>query len=509
VIFCPGVTWSHTFHKMLKSSVTLFPHQIKAVNWMTNRENQGLGGVLADEMGLGKTFEIMGLLSKMKGKTLVICPLSLLEQWKSELFNNMVLKKSDISIIYGIPSDRNSISNLFRVKHSIICLSTYDVIKNDIDKAHSIINIVSFDRIVLDEAHVIRSNDSLRFKAILKLTIKTKFNWCLTGTPFNNSISDLASLAQIVNQDKYNDLDQWNHVKLVIDSNQPIPFLQEWTQDCVLKRLKNDVLDLLPPIVKTIKQFVFNTQQADLYNEFRLNAKNSFENNGPFLHIIVCILRMRQICVHPFLVTKQKKDPNLTDRQWAQQIMSMSGKFKCINEICRKVPKNEKIIIFSQWPSVFKLLGTAFDAMNAKYTQLDGKTSLSDRQHNIRLFNTDPKIRFFFISTKAGGVGLNLTKANHVIFMDPLFNPFAEMQASDRVHRIGQQKQVHIYKLYVPESVETWVQKIKQRKNILSHNCFNLDKPHQDNITKKDLKELFDNFIDLPLTVKEKTAVSF
>jgi SNF2 family DNA or RNA helicase len=485
---------------------TLYPHQTEAVNWMCKQETTYGGGILADEMGLGKTYEIMGLLCERPLRTLIVCPLSLLSQWASEITHNIVIDKTGLFINHRINYNKGNI--LQQGQEASVVITTYGTVVNDI-KHNGLINKVQFDRIIIDEGHKIRNGKTLVSRSIIKIADLCTYKWCVSGTPLNNNINDMKTLSRFIGAEPYTTGKWWTLVKkLLVNSENPLDKMSElsqWRTKFILKRTKAKILSL--PEIKYITVGCYLDQsQYKLYKKLK-RALLARENTQ--FNMLIKILRLRQVVTHPMLLWSAKKlkqsQRSGTDN-YIKQVISQSGKFKAILDIIKNTPKTEKIIIFTQWTKVLDLLAPVIKYCKLKYHRIDGTVSTKCRTSIISRFKTN-KRRILLITTGTGGEGLNLTMANNIILIDPLYNPFAEHQAFDRVHRIGQTKTVKIYKLYVENTVECWMSAMQQNKIALGNNIINNQK--SDRISAEDLNDLYTTYIHKRPQIKTQTQLKY
>lgn len=430
-------------------------YQKAGYHWMKMLERFGLSGILADEMGLGKTIQSISVLSDLPAdsKSIIICPKTLLFNWAEEILK---FNKSLSYILYeGNQKERKQILDNLNVN---LLFASYSIIQNDIED----LSEIEFDYIILDEAQHIKNPTALRTKAVKKL--KAKYRCALSGTPIENNPIELWSIfdflmpgylpksQNFINKYKTNSA-------LQKESNDKLKML---VSPFILRRKKQDVLIELPD--KQVQQVFckLTPVQEKMYLQILENVKNRYldtENIGRnYIHILAALTKLRQICNHPHLVDKDiKKD------------IEFSGKLELLREIIvDAVEGGKKLLIFSQFVQMLKVLREMLKEENITHEYMDGSTK--NRQKVIDNFNNNNNIRTFLISLKTGGYGLNLTSADTVIIVDPWWNPMGENQAIDRAHRIGQTKKVIVYKIITKGTIEEKILDLQRNKKRMFEN---------------------------------------
>lgn len=418
----------------------LYPHQIQGIQWLKYLYLNSLGGCLADDMGLGKTIQIIGLLSdekirKNKKKNIIIAPKTLLKNWENEIikFNPNIKCK-----IIQLKKEIN-----IKLDEELIIIS-YEMLRNNIE----CFNEEIFNCIILDEAQKIKNMNSLVRKELKHL--KGKSRYLLTGTPIENSISDLYSLMDFINPN-YFCFKNWENQSTI--KNIISPF--------ILRREKDTLLKKLPPKNERIININFSKDEEKLYKVLKTSFKEKVRNGNSkkikySTEILKDILYLRLFCLHPSLLPNDLNINNLNS----------STKFEKSKEVINNFIKNkEKVVIFSQFTNVLKLFKLYFEEKKIKYNYLDGQSN--NRLKIVENFNNENNL-IFLISLKAGGVGINLTSASKVILYDSWWNPAVENQAIDRVYRIGQEKEVDVYRIIVNNSIESKIEQLKKLKKELS-----------------------------------------
>jgi len=460
---------------------TLRPYQKEGLNWLVFLHENNLGGCLADDMGLGKTIQVIAFISYLKSKktlkhpALVIVPTSLIFNWQSEIEKFC----PSLKVLTYTGSKRKSLQNLFS-KNNII-LSTYGSLLNDVEYLKE----QPFSYVVLDESQAIKNPNSKRYKAVRLLQANNRLT--LTGTPIENNTFDLYAQMNFLNPgllggishfkkefsdaiDKTNDEHSSKLLSKIID-----PFL--------LRRTKEQVATELPEKIESILYCEMGVEQRKVYESFKKKFRdyllNKIEENGAAksqMYVLEGLMKLRQICNSPELLNDE------------EDYGKESVKLDILIENIKDKTANHKILIFSQFTSMLKLIKERLEENDLSYEYLDGRTK--DRQKCVDNFQENDDIRVFLISLKAGGVGLNLTEADYVFLVDPWWNPAVESQAIDRCYRIGQDKKVMAYKMICKNSIEEKIINLQQKKKQVSKSIIQVDNIKKSFNTKQ-IKELF------------------
>ncbi len=451
--------------------------------WFKTLSYYGFGGILADEMGLGKTLQTIAFLASEKGEkpSLVVAPTSLLYNWQSEI--EKFAPELKVLVMSGSKKQREELME--EVNNSDIVITSYPLIRRDIDEYEKI----NFKYCILDEAQQIKNASSQNANSVKR--IKAEGYFALTGTPMENSLTELWSIfdfimpGYLLSHSKFSKLYENPIVK-----NQDKEALEELNRHIkpfILRRMKKDVLKELPPKIEHNLVVDMTDEQKKLYAAYLASAKNEIDEeikgkgfNKSKIKIFSVLTRLRQICCDPSVFVEDFKGE--------------SGKMLALNDLVEEsLEQGHKILLFSQFTSVLKNITKVLDKNSIKYLYLDGNTKSEDRMDLCKEFNTgDAKL--FLISLKAGGTGLNLTGADTVIHFDPWWNPAVEEQATDRAHRIGQKKTVEVIKLLAKGTIEEKIFNLQEEKKKIINNVINEDM-NEDNVmtkmTQEDLESLF------------------
>ncbi len=458
-------------------------YQLSGLSWLQFLREFNFNGILADDMGLGKTVQTLTHIQRekvsrrMKSPCLVVAPTSLMSNWKREA------KKFTPNLKVHISQGIERHDHWGELEKFDLILTTYPLIMRDFE----FLSDINFYIIVLDEAQNIKNAKSKTSKGIKALTSQHKL--ALTGTPMENHLGELWSVYDFLMpgflgnekgfKSKYQKPIEKDNNRLVakILSKRIKPFL--------LRRTKQVVADELPPKTEIIKTVSFEGAQSLLYETIRLSMEKKIQQaiatkglNRSHITILDALLKLRQVCCDPQLV---KLDQARKVKQSAKMDLLMTMLPELVEE-------GRKILIFSQFTSMLSIIEKAIKKEKLRYTKLTGSTKKRDEVIN---YFTSGKADIFLISLKAGGVGLNLTEADTVIHYDPWWNPAVENQASDRAHRIGQDKPVFVYKLVVENTLEEKILEMQARKQALADGIYGDNKASDSSkLSAKDLQEL-------------------
>lgn len=463
----------------------LRPYQKSGYDWLHFLSDYQLGGCLADDMGLGKTVQTLVFLQDIYSKknpkknqrpaSLLVVPKSLLINWQREAARFT----PELRFLEYFAFDRNK--DLKEFKDTDLVITTYGVMLRDINHLHAYL----FEYIILDESQAIKNPASQTARAARLLQGNHKL--VLTGTPVENSTVELWSQFAFLNPGLLGSLDYFkSEFASPIErknDQQVLDLLRRMVFPFILRRTKDQVTPELPPRTERILTCDMEPAQRKLYNRTRdyyrgmvlgLIDKGDWSVNQ--LKILEGLLRLRQISNHPVL--------------FDDKFRGDSGKFTLLFETLETLKsEGHKVLVFSQFVKMLTLIRRELDKEQVPYTYLDGQTQ--NRQAQVDLFQNNPDIPFFLISLKAGGTGLNLTAADYVIHIDPWWNPAVEMQASDRTHRIGQDKPVLVFKLITQDSVEEKILTLQERKKNLVEQLITTESSFFKSLTEEDLKILF------------------
>ena len=460
-------------------------YQKSGYDWLHFLHEYHFGGCLADDMGTGKTIQCLAFLQSLsesheaKAATLLVLPRSLIFNWEREA------EKFTPNLRLLNHAHAMRARDLKQFDEYDLVLTTYGILLRDIEMLRQ----HRFHYVVLDEAQAIKNPVSQSAKAARLLSSDHRLT--LTGTPVENSTLELWSQFSFLNPGLLGTLDTFRtEFAGPIERHQDeeaAKFLRRMVHPFILRRTKDQVATELPPRTERLIYTEMEPPQRKLYDKMRdqyraqilgiMDTEPEKEGiNDARMKILEGLLRLRQICNHPRLVEPLTK--------------AGSGKFDMLIETLETLrAEGHKALVFSQFVQMLKIIREALDARGIPYSYLDGSTK--DRQSRVDTFQDDPEIPFFLISLKAGGVGLNLTAADYVIHVDPWWNPAVEMQATDRTHRIGQDKPVFVYKLIARDSVEEKILQLQDRKRALVSQLIGTETGLFKSLTRSDIEALF------------------
>ncbi|HJK96118.1 MAG TPA: SNF2-related protein [Polyangiaceae bacterium LLY-WYZ-14_1] len=469
---------------------TLRDYQKKGFSWLVFLNKLGTGGVLADDMGLGKTLQTIALLvwakakSKGKGPSLVVAPTSVVSNWQREIerfapsLNTMVWQGPD-------RFDRQD-----ELPDADVVLTSYALLRRDGD----LLQGLDLDYVILDEAQHIKNPLSTTARVAKKL--QSAHRLALTGTPIENRLSEFWSIVDFVAPGLLGDLRTFEEkVARPIDrgDEETAAKLRATIRPFVLRRTKEEVAPELPEKIEQEYVVPMSEEQGKLYRQILRQVRDSvmseIDEKGlqkSQIQILAALTRLRQVACDPRLLKLEngKFDP---DRENGE---SESGKLGALVEIVQEAQSGgHKVLVFSQFVEMLKLIRSALDDGGITYEYLDGSTK--NRTERVDRFNDDPSVTAFLISLKAGGTGLNLVGADTVVHFDPWWNPAVEDQATDRAHRIGQTKVVSVYRLIARGTVEEKILQLSAKKRALVENVLSVEGSPLKGLTRADIDDLF------------------
>lgn len=463
-------------------------YQITGFKWLKTLDTYGFGGILADDMGLGKTIQLLAVVqSYLKDNdnpkpSMVVCPSSLSLNWKNEI--NKFAPTIKTLVIHGSAEERKKqIEEIFNYN---LIITSYDLLKRDIEEYKQA--NYSFKYIIADEAQYIKNNNTQNAKAIKEIKSETRF--ALTGTPIENSLSELWSIFDFIMPGylySYRKFKELYEMPIVREENEwAVKKLKMLIKPFILRRTKKEVLTELPDKTISILNNEMQEEQLKLYMSYMAEAKkevkeeiktNGFEKSK--IRILALLMRLRQICCHPSLFISNYKGESSKLNQ-------------CIELVKDAIASGHKILLFSGYSSMLEIIEGELKKENIKYFKLTGQTKVGDRIKLVDEFNSNEEIKVFLISLKAGGTGLNLIGADMVIHYDPWWNLSAENQATDRTYRIGQKKNVQVYKLITKDSIEERIYELQEKKANLAKTMLSTETTFVNKLTKDDIMELFE-----------------
>ncbi len=459
-------------------------YQQQGLNWLQFLRGYQLNGILADDMGLGKTVQTLAhlLLEKEQGRLnkpcLIVAPTSLMGNWRREAS----VFAPDLTVLILQGSERSQ--HFECIENYDIVLSTYPLLVRD----NEVLLQHEYHMLVLDEAQVVKNPKSKAAKIIRQF--KAEHKLCLTGTPMENHLGELWALFDFLMPGFLGDAKQFNHLFRKPIENHGNAELQqrlvERIKPFMLRRTKGEVASELPEKTEITRMVSLGKQQAALYESIRIamedKVRKTIATKGlarSHITILDALLKLRQVCC----------DPRILSLKQAKKVEESAKLDLLMDMLPKMVEEGRRVLIFSQFTKMLGLIEKEIIAHHISYTKLTGQTRKRDEV--IDKFKQG-KADVFLISLKAGGVGLNLTEADTVIHYDPWWNPAAENQATDRAHRIGQDKAVFVYKLVVENSVEEKIIAMQDKKKALADAVYQQgEKKDELVITSDDMQALF------------------
>lgn len=458
-------------------------YQQDGVNWVNFLKRFGFGGILADDMGLGKTIQTIAFLNQetkeAKNPSLVVCPTSVVENWTREAKRFA----PDLNVMALVGKNRSE--NFDKIQQQDLIITSYPLIQRDLEEYCK----RTWHYMVIDEAQKVKNHRTKTHEAFCK--IKSKHKLALSGTPIENRLMELWSIFQIIMPgflmsqtafkrywaqpiEKSNDHDRKVELKQKL-----MPF--------ILRRTKDQVLTELPPKTETLHYCELTEKQRLLYKEVAEYSKSEIFKNidskgveKSYFSILTALLRLRQICCHP----------NLTSKEIAASIEE-SGKLQELFPLLEQIiEEGHRVLLFSQFVEMLQIIQQGINQYKWDSVYLDGSTK--NRQSVIDDFQENDNIKIFLLSLKAGGVGINLTAADYVIHFDPWWNPAVENQATDRAHRIGQENPVFVYRMITRDTIEEKIHLMQQKKKELADSVITDETSWLKRLSLSDIENLFD-----------------
>ncbi|KAM3937943.1 SWI/SNF-related matrix-associated actin-dependent regulator of chromatin subfamily A containing DEAD/H box 1 [Leptodactylus fuscus] len=512
--------WNIQQPAILSESLVLKPYQKIGLNWLALLHKHKVNGILADEMGLGKTVQAIAFLAHLymngdAGPHLVVVPASTLDNWVRE-FNHWC-PDLNILLYYGSQEERKHLRYdiLNKVIEFNVIVTTYNCAISSAED-RGLFRRLKLNYAVFDEGHMLKNMSSVRYQHLMTLNAKNRL--LLTGTPVQNNLLELMSLLNFVMPHMFSS--STSEIKRMFSTKskstdeqstfekERIAHAKLIMKPFILKRVKSEVLKQLPPKQDHINFCQMSKKQQQLYNDLMVKLKRSIE--GPEKNSELCnvMMHLRKMANHPLLhrqyYTAEKlrsmsklmlKEPthcdanpdlifedmevmtdfelhrlcsefsSLSQYKLEKELLLDSGKFEVLGQLLSDMKKKgDRVVLFSQFTMMLDILEVFLKHHQHRYLRLDGKTQISERIHLIDEFNNDMDIFIFLLSTKAGGLGINLTSANVVILHDIDCNPYNDKQAEDRCHRVGQTKEVNVIRLIGKGTIEESMLKISQQK---------------------------------------------
>ncbi|XVF35658.1 hypothetical protein REPUB_Repub18cG0165100 [Reevesia pubescens] len=501
------------------SGGSLHPYQLEGLNFLRFSWSKQTHVILADEMGLGKTIQSIAFLASLFEENvashLVVAPLSTLRNWEREFATwapqmNVVMyvgsaqaraiireyefyhPKSHKKIKKKKSGQIVSESKQDRIKFDVL-LTSYEMI--NLDSAS--LKPIKWDCMIVDEGHRLKNKDSKLFLSLKQYT--SNHRTLLTGTPLQNNLDELFMLMHFLDAGKFGSLEEFQEEFKDISQEEQISRLHKMLAPHLLRRVKKDVMKELPPKKELILRVELSSKQKEYYKAILTrNYQILTRRGGAQISLINVVMELRKLCCHPYML--EGVEPDLEDANEAyKQFLESSGKLQLLDKMMVKLKEQgHRVLIYSQFQHMLDLLEDYCTYKNWQYERIDGKVGGAERQIRIDRFNAKNSSRFcFLLSTRAGGLGINLATADTVIIYDSDWNPHADLQAMARAHRLGQTNKVMIYRLITRGSIEERMMQMTKKKMVLEHlvvgrlKAQNINQEELDDIIRYGSKELF------------------
>jgi superfamily II DNA or RNA helicase len=464
---------------------SLFPHQLEALNWLRKCWHKKKNVILADEMGLGKTISASAFISslceefKAKCPCLVLVPLSTMPNWLAEFslwaphlnvveYHGSAKARATIRQYEWYASGSKEFCKHRRVFKFNVLLTNYEMVMAD----SSHLRGVPWEVLIVDEGHRLKNAGSKLFT--LLNTFSFEHRVLLTGTPLQNNLGEMYNLLNFLQPDKFPSLSAFEEKFNDLTTAEKVEELKKLVAPHMLRRLKKDAMQNIPPKTEHIVPMELSSVQAEYYRLMLTKNYQILRNMGRSGYqqsMLNIVMQLRKVCNHPYLITGT--EPETGSAEFLQEMrIKASAKLTLLHSMLKNLKKHgHRVLIFSQMTKLLDILEDylTFEFGPHSYERVDGSVSLADRQIAITRFNQDKSRFVFLLSTRSCGLGINLATADTVIIYDSDFNPHADIQAMNRAHRIGQSKRLLVYRLVVRASVEERILQLAKKKLMLDH----------------------------------------
>ncbi|AQK91645.1 Putative chromatin-remodeling factor family [Zea mays] len=430
-------------------------YQLAGLNWLIRLYENGINGILADEMGLGKTLQtisLLGYLHEFRGITgphMVVAPKSTLGNWMKEIQRFCPILRA-VKFL-GNPEERNHIrDDLLQPGKFDVCVTSFEMAI----KEKSALRRFSWRYIIIDEAHRIKNENSLLSKTMR--IYNTNYRLLITGTPLQNNLHELWALLNFLLPEIFSSaetFDEWFQISGENDQQEVVQQLHKVLRPFLLRRLKSDVEKGLPPKKETILKVGMSQMQKQYYRALLQKDLEVINAGGERKRLLNIAMQLRKCCNHPYLFQGAEPGPPYTT---GEHLVENAGKMVLLDKLLPKLKERDsRVLIFSQMTRLLDILEDYLMYRGYQYCRIDGNTGGEDRDASIEAFNKPGSEKFvFLLSTRAGGLGINLATADVVVLYDSDWNPQADLQAQDRAHRIGQKKEVQVFRFCTEYTIE-------------------------------------------------------
>ncbi|KAM8891320.1 chromodomain-helicase-DNA-binding protein 2 isoform 1-T2 [Spinachia spinachia] len=457
-------------------NLQLRDYQLDGLNWLAHSWCRCNSVILADEMGLGKTIQTISFLSylfhqhQLYGPFLVVVPLSTLSSWQREF--ETWAPQMNVVVYLGDVMSRKSIRDYEWVNHQTkrirfnALLTTYEILLKD----KGVLGNINWAFLGVDEAHRLKNDDSLLYKTLMEF--RSNHRLLITGTPLQNSLKELWSLLHFLMPDKFDSWEDFDDVHGK-GSDNGYQSLHKVLEPFLLRRVKKDVEKSLPAKVEQILRVDMTAQQKQFYKwiltrNYRALFKGTRGSSSGFLNIV---MELKKCCNHSFLIKQPEDGDSETQQEHLKSVVRGSGKLVLLDKLLTRLrERGNRVLIFSQMVRMLDILAEYLAKNRYPFQRLDGSIKGEIRKQALDHFNAEGSEDFcFLLSTRAGGLGINLASADTVVIFDSDWNPQNDLQAQARAHRIGQKKQVNIYRLVTKGTVEEDIIERAKKKMVLDH----------------------------------------
>ncbi|XP_024982833.1 CHD3-type chromatin-remodeling factor PICKLE [Cynara cardunculus var. scolymus] len=495
----------------------LHPYQLEGLNFLRFSWSKQTHVILADEMGLGKTIQSIAFLASLYEENvaphIVVAPLSTLRNWEREFAtwaphmnvvmyvgtaaSRAVIREYEFYFPKSHKKDKKkksshgtSESKQERIKFDVL-LTSYEMINID----NGSLKAINWETMIVDEGHRLKNKDSKLFSSLKQFN--TRHRTLLTGTPLQNNLDELFMLMHFLDAGKFSSLEEFQEEFKDINQEEQVSRLHKMLAPHLLRRVKKDVMKKLPPKKELILRVELSSKQKEYYKAILTrNYQILTRRGGAQISLINVVMELRKLCCHPFML--EGVEPEDTN-EFYKQLLDSSGKLQLLDKMMVKLKEQgHRVLIYTQFQHMLDLLEDYCNYKKWLYERIDGKVSGGERQVRIDRFNASNSSRFcFLLSTRAGGLGINLATADTVIIYDSDWNPHADLQAMARAHRLGQKNKVMIFRLITRGTIEERMMEMTKKKMVLEHLVVgklknqNINQEELDDIIRYGSKELF------------------
>ncbi|MCH86383.1 chromodomain-helicase-DNA-binding family protein, partial [Trifolium medium] len=462
---------------------SLFPHQLEALNWLRKCWYKSKNVILADEMGLGKTISACAFISslyfefKVSRPCLVLVPLVTMGNWLAEFslwapdvnvvqYHGCAKARAIIRQYEWHASDPSGLNKKTEAYKFNVLLTSYEMVLAD----YSHFRVVPWEVLVVDEGHRLKNSESKLFSLLNSISFQHRV--LLTGTPLQNNLGEMYNLLNFLQPASFPSLSSFEERFNDLTSAEKVDELKKLVSPHMLRRLKKDAMQNIPPKTERMVPVELSSIQAEYYRAMLTKNYQILRNIGkgiPQQSMLNIVMQLRKVCNHPYLIPGTEPDSGSVEFLHEMRIKA-SAKLTLLHSMLKILYREgHRVLIFSQ---MTKLLDILEDYLNIEfgpktYERVDGSVSVADRQTAIARFNQDKSRFVFLLSTRSCGLGINLATADTVIIYDSDFNPHADIQAMNRAHRIGQSNRLLVYRLVVRASVEERILQLAKKKLML------------------------------------------